>query len=145
MFNIFCKKYKIFYKILFEFKINFLILKHQQEVYNLTNEYNKNLSNKIDEYEEKIKNIENNKKKIIEEKDHTIKDNNKQINNLNNNVVNLESTVGNLQLDSEEKRKKIANLEAELAESDKNLNAIKSKYEALTENLEKEYNMKNVF
>lgn len=121
-----------------------MITKHQQEIYSLTNDSQKTLANKISEYEEKIKQSDANNKKIIDEKDNTIKSNNKQINNLNTNVSNLENNVSSLKSENSEKGKKINILEGELADATKNANGIKNKYEALTEKLEKEYNMRNV-
>lgn len=119
-------------------------MKHQQEMYNLTNDSQKALSTKMAEFEEKIKTIEVNNKKLIEERENTIKENNKQIHNLNSTVNNLEHQVSGFKTESAEKSKKISLLEQELSEANKNANGLKSKYEALSDKLEKEFQIRTV-
>jgi len=121
-----------------------LIAKHQTEIINLKNDSQKAFNCKVSEYEDKIKLSESNNRKAVEEKDHLIKENTKQINILKKNVFNLEIKISNLKDENAEKYKKITILEAELCETNKNSNGVKSKYEILTEKLEKEFNNKNV-
>ncbi len=121
-----------------------MIAKHQTEIINLKNDSQKAFNCKVSEYEDKIKLSESNNRKAVEEKDHLIKENTKQINILKKNVFNLEIKISNLKDENAEKYKKITILEAELCETNKNSNGVKSKYEILTEKLEKEFNNKNV-
>jgi len=110
----------------------------------MTTDTQKTLAYKISEYEEKIKLMEILNKKAVEEKEIMLKENNKKISALKDSIVNLENNVSSLKNETSEKSKKINSLEADLVDANKNAHGAKSKYEALSERLERDFNYKNV-